>query len=223
LDLVPELPLEIQQKIKIAEEYAQTVKVVKVHNTAPEIMIGRRFAEQFGIKLGTNISDINLAFFEKQQASMSTFPKNTSLPRSKYDIMLYSESGQKVFIMLGGVEKNVKRLEGTRAKSNTIEKVGNKLFYENVELCGSEKKAVRQYIGEDGNIYDIVVVNNLDDVREIMNSGLFMGTRHNFTKDNLKDLIRLKYGDYLDGDVFTDKIPLQSRKKGSFKDIVTTW
>lgn len=214
-------PLEIQAKIAEAMQYVDTVQVVKVYNDAPEIMIGRRFGELFGIGIGTNIGDVNQAFFEKQQASISTFPKNSSLDRSKYDMMLYSESGERVFIMLGGVEANIERLKGTRPKSNTINKVGNKLFYNDAELCSSERKTVRQFIADDGNTYDIIVVDTLDDVNEIINSGIFVGKRHNFTKNNVKDLLRAKYGDHMDGDFIYERIPLMSRKVGSFKEIIT--
>ena len=218
---LPHRTLEEQAKIAEALQYIDTIKVVGIHNNPPEIMIGRRFGEQFGIGIGTNIGDVNQAFFEKQQATISSFPKNTSLDRSKYDLMLYSESGERVFVMLGGVDNNIERLKGTRAKSNTIEKVGNKLYHNDRELCSSNRKTIRQFVAEDGNSYDIIVVETLDDVNEIMNSGIFAGKRHNFTPENVKDLLRIKYSDYIDGDYIYERIPMKSRKLGSFKDIVT--
>lgn len=183
-------------KINEAKNYLSNVTVTNVSTTPPEISVGKLFLKQFGLTSADNIANIDEKFFFDKYRNFANFPQNKSLSRDKYDAMLYTSEGKQLFVMIGS--NDLTRMEGLRANPKSMSVVGDSIYYGDDELCSSTRKSIRQYVNDAGQVFDFIIVESIDDIREIQNSGIFQGLRANYTKANWKELLKLQFPNVID-------------------------
>lgn len=188
-------------RINTAKQYISKINIIKVSTIPPEISVGKIFLKQFGLKPSDNLNVIDENFFFNKYKDFSKLPNKKELPSDKFDGMFYTSEGKRLFVTIGS--NNLKRMEGFEPKASSMETVGEKIYYGDDELCSSNRKLIRHYVNNRGETFDFIVVETLDDVREIQNSGIFQGLRANYTTSNWKDLLKLQFPNVIDelGDI----------------------
>jgi hypothetical protein len=94
-------------------------------------------------------------------------------------------SGKKLHVKLN---KNVDSLMTHTTKSYKYKERNGNIYVNGRELCKSDGKTFLTYEDSTGAKHDLVLVNSLDSIQELMNSGEFNVISYNYTESNLKYL-----------------------------------
>lgn len=165
----------------------ESVKVIPA-----QIIMGKLYAKQLGLLPGdsiTKIKQMGPEFFK--QRIQGYYNNNNSDPES-YDLVLFDGTGKKLYVKIGG--ENLNNLyKDTLTPNSEFTTVDNSVYYNGNEIASSIGKKFYKYTDTSGNIHDLVIVENLDRLRELSNSGIYNNTSYNYTAANYKQLMHEQF------------------------------
>jgi hypothetical protein len=165
-----------------------------------EVMMGRAFAEELGLRKGDSIGEIKRLkerFFIDRIKTESKFPLNDdkfSIAKTRYDVMLCGPNGEKLFVALS---KNDNRQLNGLYPSQAYENRNGVIYYNGKEFCEQGNKQFYSKPTETGE-HHLVLVENLSEIDELMESGMFRIARYNYASENISEIFYQQYKDYID-------------------------
>ena len=170
-----------------------SVKLSNYKKHTAQIVMGRANAKLLGLQKGDKIRDImqrGSDFFADRLRNKFQFPSDVD--DKLYDMVLYGADGSKTLVVMSYVDSKYDRLDGcTVNEKYTINSDGN------FEQDGNELFSVRDksfYKTKDGK-YDVLVVNNSQALREVLNSRAYSFNRYNYNLENTKALLAFENPD----------------------------
>ena len=177
-----------------------TANNVKV--SPAEIIVGKSFAKQFMLEKGDNIAEIEktgYTFFEEKLKNKFNWPYD--LPENTYDAILYgSKTNDQFLVKYIPSDKSLSNYypEDSLSLDLDIKIIDDDVYYNNEKLCNSENKQFYCYKDSFGRKHHLIVLSELDRLKELRKSNFFYNYRLNFTEENLKNLIDFKYKNALE-------------------------
>lgn len=181
-----------------------------------QVIMGRANAEKFGIRKGDSlykIKQLKEKFFSERILAQGKLPHSRVVDATTYDVMLSGPNGEKLFVALKSRHKDI-NLEGYRKASDVFEKrTDGSIYYNGNELCVAANKEfyAKPY---PGGMAHLVLVDNLSEIDELLESDVFNNQRVNYTENSPEELFMYQYGDNIreDGLVESD-IYLKGKSK----------
>lgn len=187
--------IEVEHNVRKLSNAEQTVSLSVVADEynveAAEIIGGRYQFEKFGLGENDHIWQINdSGYFYDRLSSKYTLPEYTE--SDLFDAILYGNSEQ-FLVKIGNIPTE---LSGQLSESTDFRTVDGNVYYNGIKIGSSENKKFYTYVDETGGKHHLILVNTVDDLRQIRKSTLFDNViRYNWTPDNIQTLKRLKFGD----------------------------
>lgn len=210
--------LQTEQTISMQDAFngyinpAETLKVNNIVTKGAQIIVGRRYARQFGLKAGDSLAEIKKdnKWFHKRMRSEYTMPRITK--QDICDVVLFGQDGKRLLVKFASNEDFAAISDNTITYENDSFRVVNDIiFYNGQELGNSNGKHTYKYTdSETEESYDLIVLNNPDNLNELLNTGLFDLHRYNYTDANYKNLLELQFGEQ-------ENIELHITEKGKSK------
>lgn len=195
--------------------YLDPKKPIVINNIiskGAQIIIGRRYARQFGLKHGDSLSQIknDKDFFLKRMRTEYTMPKISK--QDICDVVLFRQDGKRLLIKFASNNDFAAIVDDSITyENNNFRIVNDIIFYNGKELGNSDGKKTYKYTDSETNEeYDLIVLNNPDNLNELLNTGMFDIHRYNYTETNYKDLLELQFGEQ-------ENIELKIQEKGKSK------
>lgn len=160
-----------------------------------QIVMGKLYAKELGLQKGDTISKIKTqgsTFFRDRIAYNNV---STNADEDSYDWLLTDDSGRKLYVKLR--DELALNILQTSVKSTTYNSINDKIYYQGSELCSSNGKQFVSYTDTYGDKHDLVIIDDIDRVRELLNTKLFNNISRNYLTRNYKVLINEQYGDQL--------------------------
>ena len=163
--------------------------VSNVNVSAAEIVLGKMYAKQFGLRKGDDISQIlrDPDFFYNRMSGNYELPQIDS---RLYDAVLFTKNGEKVLVKLN---KDLE-YDFDKATNPNIIKVDGKVYLNDEELTSDQGKEFYQI--EAGNeLYNVVVINDTERLSELINSQQVVQYKLNYDGDS-QNALNLAYEIY---------------------------
>ena len=198
---------KLQQKflfdVKESHDFFGIGIVKNVEMKPAEIMMGRLYAKQLGIRMTDNISDITSPEFFKNR--LSNYYRIDNIDKESYDFVLFDGSGKKLYIKVGNVDVfNVK-------PNDDYETINGQIYNNGKKICSSEGKNFYKLTTSDGNIVDLCSINSIDRLNEIINVSHWNNIIRNYTRDNIEYMFKYKL-DHEWSDEYLDKKGYKTRR-----------
>lgn len=205
-------------------------KVRKVTTHPPQIIMGRAYANLLGIDPNDNVWDVTgPEYFEKKLRSEERLPLESELPSNMYDCMFTTESGKKIFVMVGDKlsKDHLLNNDSVRKGGRTVLMRQGSVYVEDVEIENSIEGEVYTYVNDRNETFEIIRVNNYSDFESLDKSGAFVQSRYNYRTDNYGDLLNVNgitgikhYEQNKHGKVVVKEIPFGSISNLTPQEIV---
>lgn len=196
--------------------------VTNVKTDAAQIILGKRFMKQFGLRKGDDLSKItSSAFFVDRLTQQYALPSRTEVPSDLYDAVLYTRNGEQILVTIS--DQDDLRLAGTTLYTGeTLAFRGDKVWYNNEEeLNVSKNTKIRSKI-INGKEYIILAVNSLDELKTLKHSSMTSMIRYNYNESNVRDIMSYEYDFDWDSDDVVDFNAFDLRSIGLEKgDVVS--
>lgn len=173
---------------------------------APEIIMGRYQGDKFGFGRNDHIYQVHdeSFFVDKLIDKYSTVSEDV-LPENLYDIVLY-EGDNKFYVKISNdnsIDSRFTQVGGLRDNSDFVIN-GNSVYYDNDEAMSVDGKRFKTFTNANGVQSNVIIVDNIDRYRELLNSGLFDRRiqTYNYTEENKNLLKEIQFGDITDDTYF---------------------
>lgn len=176
--------------LKEIDWFGTKLKVDKSEVIPVQIVMGKLYAQQFGLLPGDSLAKIQQEkekFFKKR---IKSYYVNDNSDKFSYDWVLYDGTGNKLYVKLRK-DNNIDILDKSSANSN-YKVVNGKVYFKDKEICSENGKQFITY--NDGEKqHDLVIIDDIDRFKEILNSGFFNHIHRNYRIDNYEDLINEEF------------------------------
>ena len=178
--------------LKEIDWFGTKLKVDRSEVIPVQIVMGKLYAQQFGLLPGDSLAKIQQEkekFFKKR---IKSYYVNDNSDKFSYDWVLYDGTGNKLYVKLRK-DNNIDILDKSSANSN-YKVVNGKVYFKDKEICSENGKQFITY--NDGEKqHDLVIIDDVDRFKEILNSGFFNHIHRNYRIDNYKDLVHEEFND----------------------------
>lgn len=158
--------------------------VQNVNTVAAECIMGKSYAEQFGLLEGDDLDSILKTgpdFFYNRMMSNYGLP---DVPIDLVDTVLYTKNGP-ILVKFGDI---LHPEEYNLSRNLVIRNVDGELLLNNSVLCSEDGVQTYSY-NKDGQTYNILTINNKETFDELLDSELVETNRFVITNRNLKNYI----------------------------------
>lgn len=208
------------------------VQATSFETEAAQIIMGRNYASQFGLKQGDEIADIleeGLRFFKNRLNARYEMPED--IHNDLYDAVLYTGDGDKVLVKYSNQEDATQLFNKINNESkyckitegNVFKIVGNSVYYGDQEFTNTDQKQFYKVTNEYGDNYNLIIINDIDRLNELRKSSLFESYRLHYTESNYKELNKFEFRHQLEDDSNGSKIILESYEPKPVKYQDATW
>lgn len=195
------------------------VRATSFETEPAQIIMGRNYAKQFGLKQGDEIADIleeGSKFFYNRLSARYDVPKNVH--DNLYDAVLYAQDGKKILVKYSNQEDATQLFNQINNDSdycqitegNSFKIVGDSVYYNDQEFTNTDQKQFYKVTNKFGEKYDLIVINDLDRLNELRKSSLFETYRLHYTENNYDYLNKFEFRHQLEDDKNGSKIKLKS-------------
>jgi len=195
--------------------------VTGVHTRFAEIITSKTNGKKLGLRPTDDISDVLeqgenffLQRFIGEEAQL-----DSRVNKGSYDLVLRGR-GRNLYVMVRGNhittnavtgERQLTGLEGWAEDKATFEDVSGNTYYDGDFICSTGTKKFYSKPGVRTNNH-LVVIDDISELDELMQSDAFRRIEYNFTTDNTKSLLAYKFKYSVDeSGNFTDNIDLSGR------------
>lgn len=200
--------------------YVSTTDSLKVNNIISkpaQLLVGRRYAKQFGLRHGDSLAAIlsDRNWFFKRMRDEYTIPQISK--QDICDVVLYNQDGKRLIVKFASNDEfNAIINDSIIYDNDSFRTVGDIIFYNGKELGNTDGKKTFKYIDpQTQEEFDGIVLNNPDNLNELLNTGMFDLHRYNYTEANYEKLVKLQFGE-------ETNIELQTAPKNVFTEFVLT-
>jgi hypothetical protein len=155
--------------------------------------MGRYQGDKFGFGRNNHIYQVqNESFFVNKLVDKYSTVSEELMPDELYDVVLY-EGDNKFYIKIGNdssIDSRFTKIGGLRDNSDFVIN-GNAVYYNDEEVMSIDGKRFKTFTNQNGDQFNVILVDNIDRYRELLNSGLFDRRiqTFNYTEEN-KNLLK---------------------------------
>lgn len=170
---------------------------------APEIIMGRYQGEKFGLSKNDHIYQIqDYTYFESKLRARYDEIEGARLDKDLYDVILY-DGDEKYYVKIGNDDQLYHlftQYGGFRDNSEFVVN-GTHIWHDNEELTTTTGKRFKTFTDQNGNQFNIILVNTVGDYRSLLRSGMFdkQIQTYNYTENNKNDLNQIRFRDTTNG------------------------
>lgn len=170
----------------------ENAELLNVETIPAQIIMGRTYAKQFGLKKQDTIAKIRQEGFweSRYQDRFYCSDDHEVFTENLGDIVLFDGTGNRLFIKYDPLNEFVP--DKVHKSRNIVENSEGTLYYNGEEFIEKGDIKVYSYKTSTGSEEDVLVVNNLEDLQRIKDFG-FNITQYHFTDDNYKYLLPVRY------------------------------
>lgn len=179
--------------VEFGTQFANKVKIFKtntvksVETESPQIIIGRAYASLLGIGKNDNIWDITgPEYFKNKIKNIYNIPAKSQINPEAYDLILFTENNKRLFIKVGEPLHEV--FEKCTEYNATYKILNGNLYMNANQLCEADALDVYTYKSDDGEMFDLIRVDDFDTLNLLFDSGYFENVYYNYTDENYKEL-----------------------------------
>lgn len=202
ITFIPAENLTIQERLKLEQQKTKetlrdielgrefefrgnTVTATNVEFTANEIIMGRRNAEALGLREGDSLYDISQQksdfFYNRLKQTFEPAPVDSNI----YDCVMFDSSGDQIFVMVDTEENAQNRLHDYHiAQDDTFTIIDGEVYLNDKRFSSSEGKQFYTVTDHLGNQQKLVVVNDPNRLKELINTNQYPVVRYNYIQDN---------------------------------------
>ena len=169
-----------------------SAELLNVETIPAQIIMGRTYARQFGLKKQDSIAKIHReGFWESRFQDRFYCPDNHELFEDNLaDIVLFDGTGNRIFVKYDPLSQFVpSKVNHSR---NIIENSEGVLYYNGAEFIEKGNIKVYSYKTITGSEEDLLVIRNLEDLQKLKDYG-FNITQFHFTENNYTYLMPVRY------------------------------
>lgn len=190
--------------------YGQTAIATNVNVIPAQIIMGKLYAKKLGLLPGDTIAHIKSQGWEFFKGRMMRNHLSTNSNENSYDWLLTDGNGNKLYVKLR--DNSCAQILESASNMSDYLSVDGKIYYKGKELCSSDGKEFFTY-NDGSEEHNLVIVDDIDRFREIVNTNLFTNTQRNYQLRNYVPLIKEKYNEN------SIQIPVKVRGKIIYKNI----
>ena len=177
-------------------DYISTINITptiatNIQTRFPEGMMGRLNAKQMGLRKDDSISEIKSKgsdFFKERMREDYKLPSSNAVNPNLYDAAIVGDTTLLVAI------RSKHKLDDYKGfnVSNTFKTRNNTVVYNGEELCDINTKQFLSKSTEEGEV-NLVIVDNIEELDDILDSNLFNDITYNYTVNNYRDLAKYTF------------------------------
>lgn len=188
------------------------VQAISTKMDAAQVIMGRNYARQFGLKAGDEISEIleqGSSFFKSRMISNYKLPDN--IDKTLYDAILYTGDGKQILVKYGDKYDITEQFKNVPivTEGNSFKIVNGSVYYNDQEFTNTDQKQFYQITDEYGETHDLIVINNIERLNQLRKSSLFDTYRLNYTNENVDYLSKFEFTHQLEDDATGGSIKIQ--------------
>ena len=167
------------------------INVENIKVEAAQIIMGKRFAQELGLRKGDTINQIRKEkemFFYKRL--MNEYQPNNA-NKSTYDVVLYTNDGEQIYVKYA--DESFDSSLYNIVDNPEFKIIEGRVFHNGIEICNADEKQFKKYIDPDGNSYHLVIIGNMNRINELRNSGIISSYKLNYTEDNKNYLFNFQF------------------------------
>lgn len=200
--------ISMQQAFEGYVNPATEFQINNIESHGAQIVVGRRYARQFGLRQGDSLAAIKRdpLWFNKRMRDEYTMP--TLSRQDICDVVLFRQDGKRLLVKFASNDDFAALVDSSITYENdNFRTVDNIIFYNGQELGNSDGKKTYKYHDANSNEdYDLIVLNNPNNLNELLNTGMFDIHRYNYTESNYRNLLEIQFGEQENIDLkITDK------------------
>ena len=143
-----------------------TITVTDVDVSGAEVVMGKQWARQFHLRVGDNIADILKQGSQFFRDRIDNFYKLPEVDTAAYSGVAYTKSGKPILV---AISNNYEK-QFTVSRNVNITTVDGRAYMNGKFLCDSKNKNFYQIQGTNNQLYDVVVVNSIEDYLDFITS-----------------------------------------------------
>lgn len=192
------------------EVQPENVKVVPA-----QIIMGKLYAKQLGLLPGDSLAQIKdegSKFFENR--IQGYYNDGNSDPES-YDVILFDGTGDKLYVKVGNPQ-TTEFYKNSLTPNSEFTIVDGRVYYNGNEVGSENGKAFYTYTDSSGEKHNFAIVDHVDRLLELRNSGIYNNYKYNYTKSNLDMLLNIQFSNEL-----TNNAPITLSYYDDFGEVKT--
>lgn len=196
--------LETIPTIVMFDKYRKSVKVSNVNTRFAEVIMGRVNGAQLGLRENDSVSDIleRGEDFFKSRIMESESLTDDNVDKNTYDLVVKGTHGENLYVMLRSLhsikDPNTgeiilsEDINGWSKDNTTFKELDENIYYKDKPLC---VKGFKEFYSRPGlfNQNHLLVIDDLSELKEILDSDSFNRIEYNYTLNNAESLIKHQY------------------------------
>lgn len=165
-----------------------------------EIITGKVNKIQLGLRDDDSISDIKDASFFINRIKEEETLIDDNIDKDSYDAVLKGVKGENLYVRISPLhtitdaitgEKIPEPIHGWSVNNSTFSIVDGNVYYKDKLLCTADGK---QFYTQPGitNVNNMVVLESIDQLKELLDSDLFNRVEYNYNKNNLNTILQYR-------------------------------
>ena len=165
-----------------------------------EIITGKINKVQLGLRDDDSIADVKDANFFINRIKENETLRDSNIDTNSYDAVLKGVNGENLYVRVSALhtitdavtgEKLPEQLPGWSVNNSTFSNVDGNIYYKDQVLCTADGK---QFYTQPGvtNVNNMVVLNSLEQLKELLDSDLFNRVEYNYNTNNLNDILQYR-------------------------------
>ena len=210
---------EIGNAIKSGNSFALSdgIFITGHENVGAEIMIGNPWLKQFNLRQSDSLFKIlkgGESFFESRLKEF--YSKVDGIPKTGYDAILYTSTGEPILIQFGSELQNSDRISNLR-QGNSLTRIGNSILYDGEEMGSSIGFSDYEVQASGGKSFKVWRIADPSRLNNLLKKKMFDHVIYNMsTKTNLKQFLPLFYSKHIENGIV--KVPIRIGNKIIYKD-----
>ena len=196
--------LETIPTIVMFDKYRKSVKVSNVNTRFAEVIMGRINGAQLGLRENDSVSDVleRGEDFFKSRIMESESLTDDNVDKNTYDLVVKGTHGENLYVMLRSLhsikDPNTgeiilsEDINGWSKDNTTFKELDENIYYKDKPLC---VKGFKEFYSRPGlfNQNHLLVIDDLSELKEILDSDSFNRIEYNYTLNNAESLIKHQY------------------------------
>lgn len=208
--------------IVMFDKYRKSVEVSNVNTRFAEVIMGRINGAQLGLRENDSVSDVleRGENFFKSRIMESESLTDDNIDKNTYDLVVKGTHGENLYVMLRSLH-SVKDpntgeiilsedINGWSKDNTTFKELDENIYYKDSPLC---VKGFKEFYSRPGlfNQNHLLVIDDLSELKEILDSDSFNRIEYNYTLNNAESLIKHQYNrNFNDAGELTEDLELHN-------------
>ena len=180
-----------------------------------QIIMGKLYAKQLGLLPGDSIAQIKEEgpqFFENR---IQGYYNDNNSDNEAYDAVLFDGTGDRLYVKVGNPQ-TTEFYKDSLTPNSEFTIVDNRVYYNGNDIGSADGKSFYTYTDTSGEKHNFVIVDHVDRLSELRNSGIYNNYKYNYTESNLDMLLNVQFNSEL-----TNNTPITLSYYDDFGEVKT--